>query len=34
MAKAGITDLALRVFDEPFESLQIIKEHLIPRITG
>lgn len=33
MAAAGITDLALRVFDEPFESLQIIKEHLIPRIV-
>lgn len=30
MARAGITDLALRVFDEPFEALRLIRERVIP----
>jgi alkanesulfonate monooxygenase SsuD/methylene tetrahydromethanopterin reductase-like flavin-dependent oxidoreductase (luciferase family) len=30
MAKAGLTDLALRVFGEPFEALRVIRERVIP----
>lgn len=30
MAQAGLTDLALRVFDEPFEALKVIRERVIP----
>lgn len=30
MAKAGLTDLALRVFDEPFEALRTIRERVLP----
>jgi hypothetical protein len=30
MARAGLTDLALRVFDEPFEALRTIRERVMP----
>ncbi len=30
---AGLTDLALRVFDDPMDSLQIIKERVIPHFN-
>lgn len=30
MERAGLTDLALRVFEEPFEALQVIRERVIP----
>jgi 5,10-methylenetetrahydromethanopterin reductase len=30
MARAGLTDLALRVFDEPFDALRVISERVIP----
>jgi 5,10-methylenetetrahydromethanopterin reductase len=30
MERAGLTDLALRVFEDPWESLQTIKEQVIP----
>jgi len=30
MQSAGLTDLALRVFDDPWESLETIKDHVIP----
>jgi len=31
--KAGLTDLALRIFDDPMGNLKIIKEHVIPHFT-
>ena len=34
MERAGVTDLAIRVFDEPFEALQIIAERLMPEFRG
>ena len=30
MQRAGLTDLALRVFDEPFDALRVISERVIP----
>ena len=30
MEQAGITDLAIRVFEDPFESLAMIAEHVMP----
>ena len=30
MERAGLTDLALRVFDNPWDSLEVIKDRLIP----
>jgi 5,10-methylenetetrahydromethanopterin reductase len=30
MEKAGLTDLALRVFDDPWESLEVIAERVVP----
>jgi 5,10-methylenetetrahydromethanopterin reductase len=30
MQRAGLTDLALRVFDDPWESLETIRDHVIP----
>jgi 5,10-methylenetetrahydromethanopterin reductase len=30
MEQAGITDLAIRVFDDPFESLAMLSEHVLP----
>jgi len=30
MEQAGITDLAIRVFDDPFDALQIISERVLP----
>jgi hypothetical protein len=30
MERAGLTDLALRVFDEPFDALRTIRERVIP----
>jgi len=30
MEQGGITDLAIRVFDDPFESLEMLAEHVIP----
>ena len=32
MARAGLTDLALRVFDEPFKALETITERVIPAL--
>ena len=32
-AKAGLTDLALRVFDDPMDALKIIKERVMPHFT-
>ncbi|MEJ2138699.1 MAG: LLM class flavin-dependent oxidoreductase [Gammaproteobacteria bacterium] len=32
MERAGITDLAIRVFDEPFDALQMIADQLIPKL--
>ena len=32
MERAGITDLAIRVFDDPFESLEMIAKHVIPKL--
>lgn len=34
MAQAGITDLALRVFDDPFDSLKIITEKVLPHFRA
>jgi 5,10-methylenetetrahydromethanopterin reductase len=34
MEAAGITDLALRVFDDPFDALKIIRERVIPQFPG
>ena len=34
MERAGLTDLALRVFDDPWDSLALISERLIPQLTG
>ncbi len=31
--KAGLTDLAIRVFDEPMEALKTIKERVIPHFS-
>jgi hypothetical protein len=31
--QAGITDLAIRVFDEPFEALKMISQHVIPHFS-
>lgn len=31
MERAGLTDLALRVFGEPFEALRVIRERVIPQ---
>ena len=28
--KAGLTDLAIRVFDEPFKALEVISERVLP----
>ncbi|HJP04587.1 MAG: hypothetical protein CL799_03060 [Chromatiales bacterium] len=33
MERAGQTDLALRVFDDPFDSLKVIKERVIPHFS-
>ncbi len=33
MERAGLTDLALRVFDEPFEALRTIRERVIPHFV-
>ena len=33
MERAGLTDLALRVFEDPMEGLQTIKEHVIPHFS-
>ena len=33
MERAGLTDLALRVFDDPWESLETIKAHVIPHFS-
>lgn len=33
MEQAGITDLAIRVFDDPFDALDLIAEHVIPAFT-
>jgi hypothetical protein len=33
MEKAGLTDLALRVFEGPFEALRVIKERVIPHFS-
>ena len=30
MARAGLTDLALRVFNDPFDALRTIKERVMP----
>ena len=32
MEQAGVTDLAIRVFDDPFDALKIIAEHVIPQL--
>ncbi len=34
MEKAGITDLALRVFDDPFASLQVIRDRIMPHFDS
>jgi alkanesulfonate monooxygenase SsuD/methylene tetrahydromethanopterin reductase-like flavin-dependent oxidoreductase (luciferase family) len=34
MQRAGLTDLALRVFDEPFEALRTIRERVLPHFRG
>jgi 5,10-methylenetetrahydromethanopterin reductase len=34
MEAGGITDLAIRVFDDPFDSLKIIAEHVIPHFDS
>ena len=31
--RAGLTDLALRIFDEPFEALAVIEERVIPHFS-
>jgi 5,10-methylenetetrahydromethanopterin reductase len=33
MERAGLTDLALRVFDDPMDGLKTIKEHVIPHFS-
>jgi alkanesulfonate monooxygenase SsuD/methylene tetrahydromethanopterin reductase-like flavin-dependent oxidoreductase (luciferase family) len=33
MEAAGVTDLAIRVFDDPFAALKIIAEHVIPQFS-
>jgi alkanesulfonate monooxygenase SsuD/methylene tetrahydromethanopterin reductase-like flavin-dependent oxidoreductase (luciferase family) len=33
MEQAGITDLAIRVFDDPFDALKIIAERIIPQLS-
>jgi hypothetical protein len=33
MERAGLTDLALRVFEDPMESLRVIKERVIPHFS-
>jgi alkanesulfonate monooxygenase SsuD/methylene tetrahydromethanopterin reductase-like flavin-dependent oxidoreductase (luciferase family) len=33
MARAGLTDLALRVFEQPFEALRTIRERVIPHFA-
>jgi 5,10-methylenetetrahydromethanopterin reductase len=33
MEQAGITDLAIRVFDDPFDALQIISERIVPHFS-
>ncbi len=33
MQKAGLTDLALRVFDEPFAALRVIRERVLPHFS-
>jgi alkanesulfonate monooxygenase SsuD/methylene tetrahydromethanopterin reductase-like flavin-dependent oxidoreductase (luciferase family) len=33
MEAAGVTDLAIRVFDDPFAALKIIAEHVIPHFS-
>jgi 5,10-methylenetetrahydromethanopterin reductase len=33
MERAGLTDLALRVFDQPFEALRTIRERVIPHFA-
>ena len=32
--RAGLTEVALRLHDDPMESLQIIGEHVIPRLKS
>jgi alkanesulfonate monooxygenase SsuD/methylene tetrahydromethanopterin reductase-like flavin-dependent oxidoreductase (luciferase family) len=32
MEQSGVTDLAIRVFDDPFDALKIIAEHVIPQL--
>jgi 5,10-methylenetetrahydromethanopterin reductase len=34
MEAAGITDLAIRVFDDPFDALKIISERVMPHFSG
>jgi 5,10-methylenetetrahydromethanopterin reductase len=34
MEQAGVTDLAIRVFDDPFESLEMIAEHVMPHFRS
>jgi len=34
MARAGLTDLALRVFGEPFEALRVIRERVLPHFRS
>jgi len=33
MEQAGVTDLAIRVFDDPFGALEIIAERVIPHFS-
>ena len=33
MERAGLTDLALRVFEDPMDSLITIKERIIPQFS-
>ena len=33
MERAGLTDLALRVFEDPLDSLKTIKERVIPHFS-
>jgi len=33
MERAGLTDLALRVFNDPFDALQVIRERVIPHFS-
>jgi hypothetical protein len=33
MEQAGITDLAIRVFDDPFDALNMITEQVMPHFS-